>query len=86
MPHASVLAWLMRPICAMTASTNPRVAASGAPDIRVSPADDGGWIIRIEREGRTVAIERYSDWHRVERRVAILNLTIAAEAAVRVAA
>ena len=70
---------------AMTAS-NSRVAASGAPDIRVSTADDGGWVVTIDRAGRTVATERYSDWHRVERRVAILNLTIGAEAAARVAA
>jgi hypothetical protein len=83
--HASALACLMPPTSAMTTS-NSRVAASGAPDIRVSTADDGGWVVTIDRAGRTVATERYSDWHRVERRVAILNLTIGAEAAARVAA
>ena len=47
-----------------------------APDVRVFLAEDGGWTIHVEREGQVVAIERYDDWHRVERRVAMLTTEI----------
>lgn len=30
-------------------------------------ADHHGWDIRVELDGRVVAIEHYGDWHRVER-------------------
>ena len=46
-----------------------------APVVHVSCPPSGGWDIRIEREGEAPALEHYSDWHRVERRRAILALT-----------
>lgn len=66
-------------------SSNPVTSSTRAPDIDVSIADDGGWVITIDRDGGTIATERYTDWHRVERRVAILKLTSAPDV-LRVAA
>ena len=53
------------------------IAAAAAPQrassVRVSVADSGGWTVTVERDDRTVATERYTDWHRVERRVTVLR-------------
>ena len=76
--QASALACLMPTLYAMRAS-NSKAEATGAPEIHVATADGGGWVVTIDRDGQTVAIERYSDWHRVERRVAILRRAIGSD-------
>jgi hypothetical protein len=43
--------------------------------VRVTLARESGWTIEIEQPGRGSRFEHYSDWHRVERRVAVLGLT-----------
>ena len=56
-------------------------AANAAPPltskIRVSAANNGGWIITVERDGQALVTEHHTDWHRVERRVEALRTTIA---------
>ena len=48
-----------------------------ASDIRVSVADNGGWVITVERDGQALVTEHRTDWHRVERRVEVLRSTLA---------
>src|SRR5688572_24560255 len=56
-------------------------AANTAPpptsNIRVSAANNGGWIITVERDGQALVTEQHTDWHRVERRVEALKAAIA---------
>jgi hypothetical protein len=52
-------------------------APQDAPNIHISLADQGGWCLRIERDGRTIATECITDWHRVERRIGLLRGRIA---------
>jgi hypothetical protein len=59
------------------ASTSANVVLEHASNIRVSPADGGGWVITVERAGQALVTERRSDWHRVERCVAVLRSDIA---------
>jgi hypothetical protein len=39
----------------------------------ISMCDSGGWDISVEVGGRTVVREHCADWHRVERRRALLR-------------
>ena len=48
-------------------------APQHAATIRVSLADTRGWIVTVVRDGRVVTTEHHTDWHRVERRVAVLE-------------
>lgn len=41
-------------------------------------ADHHGWDIRVELDGRLVAVEHCGDWHRVERRRTRLEGQLAA--------
>jgi hypothetical protein len=45
--------------------------------IHISFADDGGWLLRTEQDGRTLATEHFTDWHRLERRIAVLRGNVA---------
>src|SRR3989304_9047905 len=45
-----------------------------ACSISVSPVTEGGWTLVIERDGRLIATEHFTDWHRVERRLACLEI------------
>ena len=45
----------------------------------------GGWVLLVERDGRVVATEHCTDWHRVERRRKLLEASAVWPAA-RVAA
>ena len=55
-------------------ATTKAVPDTDAPVVHVSESADGGWDIFIEHESETPVIEHYSDWHRLERRRAILEL------------
>jgi hypothetical protein len=52
-------------------------APQQAPHIHIMLADGGGWLLRTEQDGRPVATEHYSDWHRLERRIAVLRGSMA---------
>ena len=62
------------PVLTDSHATTASVPHTDAPLVQVSESADGGWDIRIEREGRAPVIEHYEDWHRLERRRAILAL------------
>ena len=70
-----------------TVMTPTAVAAASPhrPTIRVSLADNRGWLVTVEHDGQVVTTERHTDWHRVERRVEALRSTMASLVA-RVAA
>jgi hypothetical protein len=55
-------------------ATTEHIPATHAPVVQVSESANGGWDVRIEHEGEAPLIEHYSDWHRLERRRAILAL------------
>jgi hypothetical protein len=46
--------------------------------IVIRAAEGGGWDVRLTLDGRVVASDHYSDWHRVERRRAALEAQYAA--------
>jgi hypothetical protein len=52
----------------------------------MSPASHDGWDIHVELDGRILATEHCSDWHRVERRRALLEAQFAEAAVNRVRA
>lgn len=52
-------------------------AGQHTSSVRVQPADQGGWNLRVEIDGRVIAVEHFTDWHRVERRRASLELEMA---------
>lgn len=55
-------------------ATAEHIPDTRAPVVLVSESANGGWDVRIEHEGDAPVIEHYSDWHRLERRRAILAL------------
>ena len=46
------------------------------PSVHVAVSDSGGWMVTVERNGQTISVEHCDDWHRVERRVALLKLSL----------
>ena len=62
----------------------PTAVAAGTPhrsNIRVCLAVNGGWLVTVERDGRVVTTEHHTDWHRVERRVAVLESSVMSDCA-----
>jgi hypothetical protein len=59
------------------ASSAANAVAPLTSNIRVSAANNGGWIITVERNRQALVTEHHTDWHRVERRVETLKSTIA---------
>jgi hypothetical protein len=57
------------------AATEITLHRHAPPTLHVRTSTEGGWELRIERRGEAPVIEHYSDWHRLERRRAILVLT-----------
>lgn len=53
---------------------SPRDLDQSIATIRVRASEQGGWDVRVEREGQPSIVEHYTDWHRVERRRAILEI------------
>lgn len=51
----------------------PASAPQPGSNIHLSLADDGGWWLRTEQGGRTPATEHFTDWHRLERRIAVIR-------------
>lgn len=45
----------------------------GPTRVSVALAEEGGWLLLVERDGQVVATEHYDDWHRVERRRRLLE-------------
>jgi hypothetical protein len=44
----------------------------------IARADAWGWEVREEEDSRIVRAARYSDWHRVERARALIDLQVSA--------
>ena len=57
------------------ASTCATAPPQHGSNVHVSAADSGGWVVTVEQDGQTLATEHLTDWHRVERRVAVLSLS-----------
>jgi hypothetical protein len=53
------------------------VASTATPLITVCPADRGGWHVRLTIDARVITSDYYTDWHRVERRKAMLEAQLA---------
>ena len=42
----------------------------------ISDGGTDGWEVRVEQDSRVIRRVHYTDWHRVERAVQILNLQV----------
>ena len=58
-----------------------RLAPTKVPHVFVTVADNRGWDIYVELDGRRVTSEPCTDWHRVERHRARLEAEFRQEAA-----
>ena len=44
--------------------------------VSVHPADHGGWLLLLKRDGHIVSTEHFTDWHRLERRRRLLEARV----------